>query len=550
MFVVDMIPGPMMVVQPTLELGKRWSKQRLTPSIEESPHMKGKMRDSRDRESGNTLMTKEFDGGILIITGANSAAGLRSMPVMYLFLDEVDAYPPDVEDEGDPIALAEKRTANFPRRKTFECSTPTVADFSRIEADFLETDMQYYHVPCPFCKKKQILRWANIKWQRTELDDPRDKYKLIRKTASYQCEHCNELIPEHYKTWMLDEGNGAEWIATNPDADPTVAGFHINALYAPIGWRSWAEIIIEFLRAKNDPVKLKTWVNTILAETWQEGGITIDDGTLSGRRENYVVKNEDGTFSAIIPAKAAFLTAGVDTQDDRLVYEVVAWGKGWESWSLDCGTFYGDPADRGPNSVWMKLHAHLTKTWEHELGAKLLIIANGVDTGGHYTQEAYEFVAPRQMSGFFAFKGSNDATAPLVSKPVNSKVEKVKLFYIGTHTAKQQLFSRLRMTRPGPGYLHFSQHNDEDYFKQLTAEKPQKKYKKGTRMPHIIWVKLRERNEFLDCRILATAAMLMTGIDLDGDSVDRALKSIIETSHRVRKPGMTRTRVISQGVEE
>ncbi|MBO4405625.1 MAG: phage terminase large subunit family protein, partial [Alphaproteobacteria bacterium] len=195
-YMIDQAPGPMLVVQPTVEMGKRWSKGRLAPLIEDTPCLRDKVKDPRTRDSGNTVQSKEFPGGQVVITGANSAVGLRSMPVKYLFLDEVDAYPPDADSEGDPLTLAIQRTATFTRRKIFIVSTPTIQGLSRIEKEFSETDQRYYFVPCPFCDGYQTLKWENI------------HYDQIDSKVSYVCEFCKEHIDERYKTEMLRKG---EW---------------------------------------------------------------------------------------------------------------------------------------------------------------------------------------------------------------------------------------------------------------------------------------------------------------------------------------------------
>lgn len=259
-YVMDQAPGPMLVVQPTVEMGKRWSKGRLAPLIDDTPCLKGKVKDPRSRDSGNTVQSKEFQGGIVVVTGANSAVGLRSMPVRYLFLDEIDAYPPDADGEGDPISLAIQRTATFARRKIFLVSTPTIQGFSQIERQYEASDQRHFYVPCPYCGEFQTLVWAQI-----QFDDVNGAY--------VSCAHCHQRIDEFHKTDMLKHG---EWRATYPDRP--VAGFHLSSLYSPVGWFSWQHAVDNFQQAQTASCRghseslLKVWVNTTLGEPWVDRG--------------------------------------------------------------------------------------------------------------------------------------------------------------------------------------------------------------------------------------------------------------------------------------
>lgn len=196
-YVIHKSPGPMMVVQPTVELAKRNSKQRIDPLIEESEALRELVKPARSRDSGNTVLSKEFPGGVLVMTGANSAVGLRSMAVRYLFLDEVDAYPGDVDGEGDPIHLAYARTRTFSRRKVLMVSTPLVTGWSRIEAAFAESDQRRYWVPCPYCGEFQVLKFERLRWPKGE-----------PQRAAYYCIACEEAIYNHHKAAMLARG---EW---------------------------------------------------------------------------------------------------------------------------------------------------------------------------------------------------------------------------------------------------------------------------------------------------------------------------------------------------
>jgi phage terminase large subunit GpA-like protein len=257
-YIIDQAPGPLLVVQPTVEMGKRWSKGRLAPLIEDTPCLRGKIKDPRSRDSGNTVQSKEFRGGIVVVTGANSAVGLRSMPVRYLFLDEVDAYPGDADGEGDPVSLAIQRTATFARRKILLVSTPTIQGISRIEMEYENSDQRQFHVPCPNCNELQVLVWPQV-----QFDDVNG--------AFYKCISCSQKIEEFEKTEMLQRG---QWIAKFPDR--SVAGFHISSLYSPVGWFSWQQAVTNFKQAQKNETLLKVWVNTTLGEPWVDRGEAPD----------------------------------------------------------------------------------------------------------------------------------------------------------------------------------------------------------------------------------------------------------------------------------
>ncbi|MFB3909969.1 MAG: phage terminase large subunit family protein [Candidatus Eisenbacteria bacterium] len=487
-FVIHHAPGPMLYVQPTVEMAKRVSRQRIAPMIEACPPLRERVEEPRSRDSGNTILAKEFPGGILILTGANSAVGLRSMPARYLFLDEIDGYPFDVDGEGDPVELARKRTSTFSaNRKVFLVSTPTVKGLSRIEAAFEQTDQRYYHVPCPHCGLYQPIRWAQICWPAGEPEK-----------AQMVCEGCTGEIPEHQKTRMLEQGR---WVPT-AEGKRGLRGYHLSSLYSPVGWYSWADAATDFLKAKHAGDELvKTWMNTVLAETWEEHGETLDDGSLFGRRE---------TYAAEVPADAVVLTAGIDIQDDRIEMEIVGWGPGEESWGVDYKVLWGDP---GRQDLWDDLAAELEQSYQHENGSKLRVAAACIDSGGHHTQAVYEFCRGRSARRIFAIRGAAGAGRPIVSAPLPKRSGRnrrpVQLFIVGVDEAKALIYSRLRIQERGPGFCHFpvKPQYEAEYFAQLTAEKIMTRYHRG--FPKREWVKTRPRNEALDCRVYALAALYL-----------------------------------------
>ncbi|AQX30817.1 Phage terminase, large subunit GpA [Bartonella schoenbuchensis R1] len=361
-YVIHHSPGPILYVMPTVDLAKRVSKTRLDPMIEASPALSERISPARARDKGNTMFSKEFDGGVLMLTGANSAAGLRSMPIRYLILDEVDGYPLNVNRRGDPVTLAETCTSTFIQQKIFKFSKPRHRITSRIAKDFALGDQRYYNVPCDECGTLQPIVWSQIKWPK---GDP--------EKAVFACAHCGHEHAEHRKEDLLSEERGACWIPTQEAMRSRLRSYHISALYSP--WMTWGECAIKFLEAKNDPALLQVFVNGVLGEPWEDkSGEVIDLDSLYAQREDY----------PLAPAQAVLLIAGIDVQNDRLELEVVGWGRGEESWNIDYQVLPGDPSSL---DVWDQLDEYLRKRWPHP-GFKdgIQIAAACIDTGGNHTQ--------------------------------------------------------------------------------------------------------------------------------------------------------------------
>lgn len=501
-YVIDRAPGAMLVVEPSLDVAKKLSKQKVQPMLDLTPCLKGKVKEARMRDSGNSMLGKEFLGGMVVFTGANSAVGLRFMSARYLLLDEVDAYVADVDGEGHPADLAEKRTSSFARRKIFELSTPLLTETSRIEPDYHAGSRGRYCVPCPLCGFEQHLQWDDLVYSFDGIEKPHE--------AAYRCAGCRALIPEHHKTQMLAAGR---WIHEDPD-NP-VRSFHINALYMPYGWPlSWAELARQWIEANRlkrlgDVRKLKAFTQTILGKTWHEAGETVNQDEIYKRRERY---------EAPCPEGVLYLTAAVDVQDDRLEAEIVGWGKDEESWSIEYRVFLGSPSQA---RVWQDLTAWWLRPRVHASGIALRVEAVGVDTGGHHTKEAYWY-AKKYRGRVFALKGSNQQGAPIVPpRPPKTKGRGFSLFLVGTVAAKDTIFPRLRLAEPGPGYMHFPDRTeyDEEYFKQLASEEKKPRYNKRRVLLGYYYDKIRARNEALDLKVynLATLAIAgqMLNVDLD-----------------------------------
>ncbi len=505
-YVIHRSPGPMLMVQPTVEVAKRVSKQRIAPMIEATPALRERVAESRTRDSGNTVQLKEFNGGVLIITGANSGAGLRSMPIRFLFMDEVDEYPGDVDGQGDPVALAEKRTATFSRRKVFLTSTPTVKGLSRIEREFLGSDQRRFFVPCPLCGHLDYLAWRGPEHHRIEWEEGRPD------TAHMVCGSCGGRTEERCKADMLARG---EWRPTAATENNTV-GFHLSALYSPLGWKSWAQCAAEFVQAKEDPFRLKTWVNTVLGETWEERGDSVAAGSLLTRLERY---------PAEVPTGVGVLVAAVDVQGDRLEAVVKGYGAGEESWLVAFTQLHGDPACE---AVWFDLDKFLGQAFDHESGQKLRVECTVVDSGGAHTEHVYRYTRARSGRRVFPIKGGSVAGRPLVERPSKNNRYNVPLFVLCVDTGKDVVFSRLRISSRGPGFVHLPEWVDEEYLAQLTAEKAIRKYVKG-RGAVREWVKLRERNEALDLEVYALAALHILGQPFIRGLAARAAKFAVPT---------------------
>ena len=508
-------PAPVLVMQPTLEMGQTFSKDFLAPMIRDTPVLRGLV-DTKSRYSGNTILKKNFPGGHVTIIGANSPASLASRPIKVLLCDEVDRYPASAGTEGDPLLLAQKRQTTFWDKKTVIVSTPTIKGSSRIETEFQETTREEWNVPCPRCGHYQPLRWANIVFDRHDL----------KKGVRHKCERCGCESGEY--DWKAQEIRG-HFVAEAPGA--AARGFHLNTLSST--FCGWQEVVEKFLLAKEmldqgDPEKMKTWVNTELGETWEEPGERLEDTELVNRREVY---------DAQVPEDVLVLTAGVDVQDDRFEVEVVGWGAGKESWGIRYQKLYGDMLKE---QVWRDLDAFLTATFSKRDGTQLPILCTCIDSGGHHTDQVYRFTKERYERRIFAIKGKGGQETPYIRNPSTNNRVKTPLFILGVDAGKALVYQRLKHTPPerrGPNYCHFPLNEeagyDEQYFRGLTSEKAVVRFRKGRSVT--VW-EIRDasykRNEPLDLRNYATAALEIANPVLKGPEP--------ETERRQRATGRRR----------
>lgn len=502
-YIIDQSPAPTMMVLPTDSIVKKNSKIRIDPLFEETPCLREKIVAKKSRDSGNTINLKQFSGGYLAIVGANSPTNLRSLPIRRVFFDEVDAFPGDSGGEGDPVNLAKKRANTFSRKKFFEVSTPVDESTSRISKLFNTSDKRYYQVPCPQCGEFQKLNFQRLKWTKGKPE-----------TARYHCEHCDHKIEEHKKSFMLANG---KWVAENEKASKKIAGFHINSLYSPLGWLSWEEIASEWEDAnkKKDKSKLKTFVNTILGETWKDKGEAPSWRRLYNQRESYEINK--------LPKGVKFLTAAVDVQKDRLELEIKGWGRDKNSWSIDHRVFVGDISNE-KNEPWRLVAGVISEAWHTKNGTPIGIQLMLIDSG-YETQTVYNFCRKFPANRVRAIKGS-DSMRSIFGAPkdidmnyMGQKIKRgVKVWPVGSSHIKGEIYGWLKQNPPTEsedeiypiGFCHFPEYNEE-FFKQLTAEELQVKLVKGHQKYE--WVKTRERNEVLDLMVYNRAAAAMVGID-------------------------------------
>lgn len=516
-YVMDQAPGPTLLVLPTLELAQRYSRQRLAPMIQESPALRAKVRDQREKDSSNSTLVKEFPGGLLILAGSNSAAGLRSMPARNLILDDLDAFALDAGEEGDPIFLAERATLTFgSRRKILKISTPTFEGRSRIVQEWETTDQRFFFVPCPRCGDLSPMafsagsRFVPAARKFLEFDSDPKTGRAIADSVRLRCAACDGRIEEHEKTAMISAG---VWTPTAVASSAGSRGYHLSSLYSPLGWSSWSEIVEVWDSARKNPAKLRVVVNQRFGEPWREKGEAPDWKRLYRRREHYT--------GGVVPMKAAVLTAGVDVQADRFEVEVKAWGRGMESWSVDFKVVPGGPQDR---EAWADLDRLLSTPYPHETGAELPISKLAIDTGWA-TQLVYTWARRQDRRRVAAIKG-REGSSIVVSTPKRVDVvgrtgktlrHGLELWFVGVDEAKSTIYAWLGMEEPlnpaeegyPPGWMHFPEWGEE-YFRQLCAEQIVARTVHGLR--RYSWEKVYERNEALDCNVYAYAAAALLGL--------------------------------------
>lgn len=538
-FYAHLDPGPALILQPTLQMAEAYSKDRLAPMIRDTEVLAEKL-GNHSRDSEDTILHKKYRGGHITMAGANSPASLASRPIRILLCDEVDRYEASAGKEGDPVSLAFERTTTFWNRKIALFSTPTIKGTSRIEASFEESDQRRYFVPCPHCDHEQHLRWAQVDWP-----GRRDGIVPSRPMeARYHCEECGVGWLESERLEAISKGR---WIATRPEMKGH-AGFHLNRIASP--WRALGEMARDFEQVKKFPERLKTWINTRLAETWEERGERADAASLVNRLEEYGVDP--------VPRGVGAIASGVDIQDDRFEIEWVGWGVADETWSLDYWVYYGDPQTP---SFWSALDDALLRTFRHPSGITMKVEAACIDSGGHYTQKVYDFCRTRSARKIYAIKGMGGPGRPIWPlKGTKNAGKQITVFVLGVDQAKDTFYRSLAIKEPGPSYCHFPKRPEvysRSHFDGLTAERAILKTDKQGRTKYV-WDVVHVRNEPLDCRVYAMAARLSLGIDMDRRislllQAEAAVRSAAPTSAGSQQsagqiPGLKRTRYRSRGV--
>ena len=470
-------PGPGLMVLPTLELAGSMSTDRLTSALKSCPNLR--VGSQRSRTTDNAVLHKRINGLPLTLAGANSPAGLSARPVRYAWCDEIDRWPATTA-EGDPLSLVIQRAAAYRRRKIVLASTPTVRGASRIEDWYERSDKRELLVPCPRCGGEFAIQWAHVRWD-----------SGAPETAHLECPLCQGRIEDHEREHMFA---AARWHATAPFAG--VRGYRTWTIVSP--WTRLEEMVSAFLVARERPETLQSWVNLQRGESWEVPSEKVESAELLMRREQY---------AADVPAGAKVLTAGVDTQDDRLEVLVVGWGAGEESWVVSRETVFGDPQD--PAS-WSELDEIMLRPWAREAGGATRVQCALVDALGHRTSAVYAGIVPRQGRRMYASIGRDggDSSGQLVSTPKVLKTSQgnVIRYVVDASQAKALIYSRLRV-EAGPGAVHFPLAVGDAFFSELTAEHLiTERNKYG--VPAKRWALRpgRQRNESLDCFGLALAA--------------------------------------------
>lgn len=516
-YCIDQDPGPILLIQPTIDDVKRYSEMRIAPMIRETRCLKRKVADPKSRDAANTKRQKSFTGGVLVMTGSNVAHDLSSMPIRYVFGDERDRWATSAGSEGDPWELAVARTRTFYNKKMVEVSTPTVKGASAIENSYNLGTMERWKTQCPHCGEYVEITFDNIRFE-YEAAEKGDKKIFHITELFYVCPECGGISDEHTM-----KSQPAKWVATVPEARKhhKTRSFWLTAWVSP--WATWESIILQFLQAGTDSAKLQVVYNTQFGELWEERGDMASEDDVMARREVYEAEVPDGVL---------LLTCGVDTQDDRLEYEVVGHRRFGETWGIKKGVILGRP---DTEEVWERLDEVLSHKYKFKSGVSLQISLTFIDEGGHFTQEVRQHCLARQYDHVFAIKGANRPDIPYTAPPkkqkivVNGKViGQVWVYEIGVNAGKQKIVDNLRVQSPGANYCHFPLRDDygKQFFKQLMSE--HLAYVPKLKHPWQ-WQKIpgHERNEAFDIRNYNLAACEILSPDWDA----------IEQKLRTTKPG-------------
>lgn len=533
-YAIDVDPGPILYIQPTEKTAEDYSKRRVAPMIAGCPSLRNKVNRAKGRDAENTITMKTFPGGSLTIIGANSPSDLSSKPVRYIFMDEIDRFPVSAGTEGDPIELAERRTETYRHnRKIVKTSTPTIKGVSKIEKAYMKGTQEEWHTRCPHCGEYSYIRFDDVKFDIDKFTDESGENHYTVDNTRWHCPLCGEETGE-YKTKRLP----AKWVVKNERAlQNGVRSFHLNAFMSP--WSDWKDIARKFLQAKKDPELLKTFHNTMLGESWEIRERTQEPERMYERREHY---------NAEVPSGVLVMTMGVDTQDNRLEYEVVGWSRDEESWGIARGIIPGRPDSPG---VWEELDDVLDREWKLKNGMRMRVLATFVDSGGHFTQEVYAECERRRSKHVFAIKGeSGENKAYVRQMKTSARTADNAKFLVAVDCGKTSIMYNMTVAEAGAKYMHFPIDYkcgyDMEYFKGLCSERTIIKRRNGQTV--IAWEKIYERNEPLDCRNYALAAYRYFNWNFDkyemmlnGEETEKAItkaQAVRQRPHRVISRGI------------
>lgn len=503
-YIIDEDPGSVLFIHPTRIDAKEFSTLRIGPMIRDCPTLKRKVADPKQRSSLNTLYQKAYSGGILTLCGSTEAHALASKPIRYIIGDERDRWAVSAGKEGNPWDLAVARQTTFYNAKAVEVSTPTIKNASVIADAYGTGTMARWVSKCPHCGEYHEIRWSDIRFEYEEREVNRKKTFEV-KDVFYICPDCGATSDERTM-----KSQPAHWRHDNPKALKNgVVSFWLNAFVS--GWMPWEKIVLRFLEAKGNSLKMQVVYNTIFGECWENRGDTVDEEGLLSRREDYDAELPDGVL---------MLTCGIDTQDDRLEYEVVGHGHFGETWGIRSGILMGKP---GEETTWTALDEVLDHVYRFRDGVGMRIAVAFMDEGGHYTQEVRIHTRARSAKKLFAIKGAAGQDRPYTSPPKQQKIivdgrhyGSCWVYTLGVDAGKQMIMDALRVTEPGARYAHFPRRDDYGpaFFHGLLSE--HLVYHEGRKQPWG-WEKIpgHERNERLDCRNYAMAAFRTITPDLD-----------------------------------
>lgn len=521
-YIIDEDPGSILFVHPTTIDAKEFSKLRVAPMLRDCPALRKKVAAPKSRDSGNTVLQKTYPGGILTMCGSTEAHALASKPIRYVLGDERDRWALSAGNEGDPWDLAMARQTTFFNAKAVEVSTPTIKNASAIEASYSEGTMERWKSKCPHCGEYHEITWADIRFEYEEITvGGKTTYKVSK--VWYSCPGCGCVSDE-----ATMKRQPARWEADNPAAyDHGIRSFWLNAFVSQ--WATWTSIVLKFLAATGNSRRLQVVYNTCFGMLWEDRGDLEDEDSLMSRREKEPYGLQDGGTPIELPDGVLVLTVGVDTQDDRMEYEVVGHGHFGETWGIEKGVIMGRPDD---DAVWAKLDEMVfDRVFRFKDGLGLQQSMSFVDEGGHFTQEVRQRCRERQHKNVFCIKGMAGPDRPFTSPPKKVKivVNRVAIgtcwqYQLGVDAGKQIIMDNLRVKTHGAKYCHFPCRDDygTGYFTGLLSERLE--YDATKKQPWT-WKKIpgHERNEALDCRNYAMAAMKVLPVNLD--ALDRSLKA-------------------------